>query len=179
MLTNKVKKRAYLLAIFLLLSVIAIFLILKSLSSNILYFKSPTDIKIDNELNLERKIRVGGMVKTNTLVIDETEIKFIITDFKNELRVSYSGTIPNLFSEGKGVVAEGKLQDKNFFIADRILAKHDENYMPPELKEIMLPISGTILYLTTTGVVLSSRDILKNLLFLFIAFYSVENTKQK
>tara|TARA_A100000164_G_scaffold99207_1_gene86636 strand:- start:12 stop:440 length:429 start_codon:yes stop_codon:yes gene_type:complete len=137
MLTNKVKKRAYLLAIFLLLSVIAIFLILKSLSSNILYFKSPTDIKIDNELNLERKIRVGGMVKTNTLVIDETEIKFIITDFKNELRVSYSGTIPNLFSEGKGVVAEGKLQDKNFFIADRILAKHDENYMPPELKEIM------------------------------------------
>tara|TARA_S200000501_G_scaffold176270_1_gene165939 strand:- start:4179 stop:4607 length:429 start_codon:yes stop_codon:yes gene_type:complete len=137
MLTNKVKKRAYLLAIFLLLSVIAIFLILKSLSSNILYFKSPTDIKIDNELNLERKIRVGGMVKTNTLVIDETEIKFIITDFKNELRVSYSGTIPNLFSEGKGVVAEGKLQDKDFFIADRILAKHDENYMPPELKEIM------------------------------------------
>ena len=131
MLTNKVKKRAYLLAIFLLLSVIAIFLILKSLSSNILYFKSPTDIKIDNELNLERKIRVGGMVKTNTLVIDETEIKFIITDFKNELRVSYSGTIPNLFSEGKGVVAEGKLQDKDFFIADRILAKHDENYMPP------------------------------------------------
>ena len=137
MLTNKVKKRAYLLAIFLLLSVIAIFLFLKYLSSNILYFKSPTDIKIDNELNLERKIRVGGMVKTNTLVIDETEIKFIITDFKNELRVSYSGTIPNLFSAGKGVVAEGKLQDKNFFIADRILAKHDENYMPPELKEIM------------------------------------------
>jgi len=77
------------------------------------------------------------MVKKNSININNKEIKFIITDLKNELVVSYSGTVPNLFSEGKGVVAEGKLQDKNFFIADRILAKHDEKYMPPELKDLM------------------------------------------
>ena len=137
MLQKKVKKRASLLIIFLTFSIIAIFFILKSLSNNILYFKSPTQIQNDQEINFKKRIRVGGTVKKDTLIIDETEIKFIITDFKNELRVSYSGTVPNLFSEEKGVVAEGKLQDKDFFIADRILAKHDENYMPPELKDIM------------------------------------------
>jgi len=137
MLTKKVKRRASLLGIFLSASVIAIFIILKSLSNNILYFKSPTDIKISQDINYEKKIRVGGMVKKNTLSINEKEIKFVITDFKNELKISYSGTVPNLFAEEKGVVAEGKLQDKKFFIADRILAKHDENYMPPELKEMM------------------------------------------
>ena len=137
MLTKKVKRRASLLGIFLSVSVIAIFIILKSLSNNILYFKSPTDIKISQDVNYEKKIRVGGMVKKNTLKINEKEIKFVITDFKNELKISYSGTVPNLFAEEKGVVAEGKLQDKKFFIADRILAKHDENYMPPELKEMM------------------------------------------
>ncbi len=137
MLQKKVKKRASLLIIFLTFSIIAIFFILKSLSNNILYFKSPTQIQNDQDINFKKRIRIGGMVKKDTLIIDETEIKFIITDFKNELRVSYSGTVPNLFSEEKGVVAEGKLQDKDFFIADRILAKHDENYMPPELKDIM------------------------------------------
>ena len=137
MLPKKVKKRASLLMIFLSFSIIAIFFILKSLSNNILYFKSPTQIQNDQDINFKKRIRIGGMVKKDTLIIDETEIKFIITDFKNELRVSYSGTVPNLFSEEKGVVAEGKLQDKDFFIADRILAKHDENYMPPELKDIM------------------------------------------
>ncbi len=116
---------------------LAIFLVLKSLNTNILYFKSPTDIKVSQNINFKKKIRVGGMVKKGSLIITEKEIKFIITDFKNELKISYSGTVPNLFSEGKGVVAEGKLQDKLFFIADRILAKHDENYMPPELKDIM------------------------------------------
>ena len=137
MLQKKAKKRASLLIIFLLTSGLAIFLILKSLNKNILYFKSPTDIKISQDINFEKKIRVGGMVKKNSLVIDEREIKFIITDFKNDLKISYKGTVPNLFSEEKGVVAEGKLQDKSFFIADRILAKHDENYMPPELKDII------------------------------------------
>ena len=77
------------------------------------------------------------MVKKNSLQIDNREIKFTITDFKNEIVITYTGTVPNLFAEGKGVVAEGKLKDKNFFVADRILAKHDENYMPPELKNIM------------------------------------------
>ena len=137
MLQKKVKKRALLLIVFLLTSGLAIFLILKSLNKNILYFKSPTDIKISQDINFEKKIRVGGMVKKNSLVIKEQEIKFIITDFNNELNISFSGTVPNLFSEEKGVVAEGKLQDKTFFIADRILAKHDENYMPPELKDMM------------------------------------------
>ena len=137
MLQKKAKKRASLLIIFLITSGLAIFLILKSLNKNILYFKSPTDIKISQDINFEKKIRVGGMVKKNSLVINEQEIKFIITDFKNDLKISYKGTVPNLFSEEKGVVAEGKLQDKSFFIADRILAKHDENYMPPELKDII------------------------------------------
>ena len=137
MLPKKVKKRASLLAITLLISVIGIFFILQSLNKNILYFKSHTDIKNNQNINFDKKIRVGGMVKKNSLIIKEEEIKFTITDFKNELNISFSGTVPNLFSEEKGVVAEGKLQDKTFFIADRILAKHDENYMPPELKDMM------------------------------------------
>ena len=137
MLQKKVKKRASLLAITLLVSVVGIFFILQSLNKNILYFKSPTDIKNNQNINFDKKIRVGGMVKKNSLIIKEEEIKFVITDFNNELNISFSGTVPNLFSEGKGVVAEGKLQDKTFFIADRILAKHDENYMPPELKDMM------------------------------------------
>ena len=137
MLQKKVKKRASLLAAFLGISVMAIFIILTSLNKNILYFKSPTDIKTSQDINFQKKIRVGGMVKKNTLKINDQEIKFIITDFKNEINVSFRGTVPNLFAEEKGVVAEGKLQDKQFFIADRILAKHDENYMPPELKNII------------------------------------------
>ena len=137
MLQNKARKRASLLIVLLLISALAIFLILKSLDKNILYFKSPSDIKVGEDIDYNKKLRVGGMVKKNSLIISEEEIKFTITDFKNELKISYSGTVPNLFSEEKGVVAEGKLQDKTSFIADRILAKHDENYMPPELKNIM------------------------------------------
>ena len=137
MLQKKVKKRASLLAILLFTSVMGAVLILVALNKNILYFNSPTDIKISQDINFDKKIRVGGMVKKNTLKIKEQEIRFIITDFKNEINVSFKGTIPNLFAEGKGVVAEGKLQDKKFFVADRILAKHDENYMPPELNNIM------------------------------------------
>ena len=135
MLPKKVKKRASLLAIFLIVSVLGVFLILSTLNKNILYFNSPTDIKISQDLNYNKKIRIGGMVKKNTLEINNQEIKFIITDFKNEISVSFKGTIPNLFAEGKGVVAEGMLKDKRFFEADRILAKHDENYMPPRIKE--------------------------------------------
>ena len=121
MLQKKVKKRATLLIALTLISLLAIFFILMGLNKNILYFKSPTDIKTNEDINFNKKIRVGGMVKKNSLVIEEKEIKFIITDFQNELQISFSGTVPNLFSEGKGVVAEGKLQDKKFFIADRIL----------------------------------------------------------
>ncbi len=137
MLPKKVKKRASLLVVFLSISVIGVILILSALNKNLLYFNSPTDIKINQDIDFNKKIRVGGMVKKNTLKIKDQEIRFIITDFKNEIKVSFKGTIPNLFAEGKGVVAEGKLQDKKFFIADRILAKHDENYMPPELKNMM------------------------------------------
>jgi cytochrome c-type biogenesis protein CcmE len=137
MLTKKVKKRTSFLSLLLIFLVIAVFFILRSLTSNILYFKSPTDIQLSQDIISNNKIRVGGMVKKNSININNKEIKFIITDLKNELIVSYSGTVPNLFSEGKGVVAEGRLQDKNFFIADRILAKHDERYMPPELKDLM------------------------------------------
>ena len=136
MLKKKAKKRAFLLTVLFLVSAIAIFIVLKSLNKNILYFKSPTDVKKIQDIDFTKKIRVGGMVKKNSVFISEEEIKFTITDFKNELKISYSGTVPNLFSEEKGVVAEGKLQDKTFFIADRILAKHDENYMPPELQNI-------------------------------------------
>ena len=137
MLTKKVKKRTSFLSLLLIFLVIAVFFILRSLTSNILYFKSPTDIQLSQDIISNKKIRVGGMVKKNSININNKEIKFIITDLQNELVVSYSGTVPNLFSEGKGVVAEGRLQDKNFFIADRILAKHDEKYMPPELKDLM------------------------------------------
>ena len=137
MLLKKVKKRASLLAIFLFISVISVFLILNALNENILYFNSPSDIKSNPDINFDKKIRVGGMVKKNTLQISDQEIRFIITDFKNEIRVSFKGTVSNLFAEGKGVVAEGKLQDKKFFVAERILAKHDENYMPPELKNLV------------------------------------------
>ena len=137
MLPKKVKKRASLLGVLLFFSVAGIFLILNTLSKNILYFNSPTDIKDSQDINFNKKLRVGGMVKKNTLNIYDQEIRFVITDYKNEIKVSFKGTIPNLFAEGKGVVAEGKLQDKKFFIADRILAKHDENYMPPELKNMM------------------------------------------
>ena len=137
MLFKKVKIRLSILLTLSAISVFLIFLVFKVLEDNVLYFYSPSEIKNTNDLNLNKKIRVGGMVKKNTLKIKDREIRFIITDFKNEIKVSFKGTIPNLFAEGKGVVAEGKLQDKKFFIADRILAKHDENYMPPELKNMM------------------------------------------
>ena len=134
MLVKKVKKRISFLSVFLLISIISVFLILKSLTDNILYFKSPTEIKLSDEINFNKKIRIGGMVKVDSILMKKEEIKFIITDFNNEINVTYSGVVPNLFTEGKGVVAEGYLKDKNFFLATKILAKHDENYMPPEVK---------------------------------------------
>ena len=137
MLTKKVKKRVSFLSLLLVFLVLGVFFILKSLTSNILYFKSPTDIQLSQDIISSKKIRVGGMVKKNSIDINKQEIKFIITDLKNEIFVSYRGTVPNLFSEGKGVVSEGKLKDKKYFVADRILAKHDEKYMPPELKDLM------------------------------------------
>jgi cytochrome c-type biogenesis protein CcmE len=135
MLTAKVKKRIIFLTLLLTISATAIFFIIKNLNNNILYFRTPTDIKNKEDVKIGILMRIGGMVKKNSISTDEKEIKFIVTDFKNEIIVTYTGTVPNLFSEGKGVIAEGKLKDKKFFIADRILAKHDENYMPPVLKK--------------------------------------------
>ncbi len=133
---RKVKLRFFFIITVLIILVLTVFLILKSFEENVVYFQSPSDIKSFSEVK-KKKIRVGGMVKINSILIDQNKLNFIITDFSNELNVSYSGVIPNLFSEGKGVVAEGYLKDKNFFVATKILAKHDENYMPPEVKEAL------------------------------------------
>ena len=120
----------------LLLSIV-IFLILKSLEENIVYFFSPSEIYDKSNISLNKKIRIGGLVKEESVKKDQTSINFIITDLKNEIIVSYNGSLPNLFSEGKGVIAEGQLKDKKYFVADSILAKHDENYMPPEVSKAL------------------------------------------
>ena len=134
---KKVKLRALFIFLILISSTLVIFLVMKALEENVVYFKSPTDIKNLPEIDNLNKIRVGGMVKKNSIKINDKEIFFVITDFKNELLVNFNGSVPNLFEEGKGVVAEGFLKDKSFLNADKILAKHDENYMPPEVSEAM------------------------------------------
>ena len=131
---KKVKLRVLFISLLLISIALSIFLILKSLEENVVYFFSPTEIRNLTEFE-EKKIRVGGMVKNNSIIIQSENTNFIITDFKNEINVIYSGSVPNLFQEGKGVVAEGFLKDKSFLIAEKILAKHDENYMPPEVAE--------------------------------------------
>ena len=133
---KKVKLRALFISLLLVSVILSIFLILKSLEENVIYFQSPSEIRNLSEID-NKKIRIGGMVKDHSILINPDKITFVITDFKNEINVSYSGSVPNLFEEGKGVVAEGFLKDRNFFIADKILAKHDENYMPPEVKEAL------------------------------------------
>ena len=131
---KKVKLRAFFILLIFLSSILVCFLVFKSLEENVVYFKSPTEIKNLTELT-SKKIRVGGMVKEKSINVNQSEVNFVITDFKNELIVNYSGSVPNLFEEGKGVVAEGFLKDRNFLTAVKILAKHDENYMPPEVEE--------------------------------------------
>ena len=130
---RKVKLRFFFVLLIFATLVLSVFLLIKSLEENVIFFKSPTEIKTLSEIN-KKKIRVGGMVKKDSITIISKEVKFIVTDFKNEINVVYSGVVPNLFAEEKGVVAEGYLKDKNFFLATKILAKHDENYMPPEVK---------------------------------------------
>ena len=130
---RKVKLRFFFITLILAILALSIYIILKSLEENVVYFQSPSEIKNVAEIS-KKKIRIGGMVKKDSVSINMNEINFIITDFKNEINVIYSGVVPNLFQEGKGVVAEGFLKDRNFFLASKILAKHDENYMPPEVK---------------------------------------------
>ena len=137
MLSKKAKVRINYLIISGILIGFAIFIVLKSLEENVVYFFSPTEIYNKTNISFEKRIRIGGLVKSNSVKKNNTLVNFIITDLKNEIVVSYNGIVPNLFSEGKGVVAEGKLKDKKYFIADKILAKHDENYMPPEVSEAL------------------------------------------
>ena len=137
MLTKKVRLRIFYLILSLLLVTSIIFLVLKSLEENVVYFFSPTEIYYNSNISLNKKIRVGGLVKEGSVKKKGKGINFVITDLKNEIIVSFTGIVPNLFSEGKGVIAEGKLRDKKYFITNKILAKHDENYMPPEVSKAL------------------------------------------
>ena len=137
MFSKKVKSRIFFLALAIVGSAVIIFVILRSLEENVVYFFSPTEIYNKTNITFDKTIRIGGLVKTNSISKNETSIIFIITDLKKEIIVSYEGIVPNLFSEGKGVVAEGKLKDKKYFVASKILAKHDENYMPSEVSKAL------------------------------------------
>ena len=137
MLSKKVKSRIFFLFFTMVLAAVGMFIVFKSLENNVVYFFSPTEIYSKTNISFGKKIRVGGLVKVNSINKNEISISFVITDLKKEIIVSYTGILPNLFSEGKGVVAEGKLKDKKYFVADKILAKHDENYMPPEVKKAL------------------------------------------
>ena len=137
MFSKKVRSRFFFLVFLLSSVVLIIFLILRSLEENVVYFFSPSEIYNKANISFNKKLRVGGLVKENSVSKEGTSINFIITDLKNEILVSYNGSVPNLFSEGKGVIAEGKLNDRKYFVADKILAKHDENYMPPEVSKAL------------------------------------------
>ena len=137
MLSKKARSRFFVLMFLLVLAVVVIFVVLKSLEENVVYFFSPTEIYNNENISFNKKIRVGGLVKEGSLTNNQAMINFVVTDLNNEIMVSYNGPLPNLFSEGKGVVVEGKLKDKKYFIADKILAKHDENYMPPEVSKVL------------------------------------------
>ena len=137
MLSKKVRSRIVILTFLLALAISVVYGVLKSLEENVVYFFSPTELYNKEDIPFNKKIRVGGLVKDGSITNYQTSVNFIVTDLNNEIIVSYKGSLPNLFSEGKGVVAEGKLKDKKYFIADKILAKHDENYMPPEVSKIL------------------------------------------
>ncbi len=137
MLSRKVKSRIYVLMLSLITVATIIFLIFRSLEESVVFFFSPTEIYSKPNKSLNRTIRLGGLVKEGSIKKNKTTTNFIITDLKNEINISFNGQVPNLFSEGKGVVVEGKLKDKKYFIAENILAKHDENYMPPEVSKVL------------------------------------------
>jgi len=137
MLSRKVKLRITILTLFLIVTTVLVIFVLRSLEENVVYFFSPTEINDKENISFNKTIRIGGLVKKNSINKKNNSINFVITDLNNEIVVSYSGSVPNLFSEEKGVVAEGKLKDKKYFIAEKILAKHDENYMPPEVSKAL------------------------------------------
>ncbi len=135
-MNSNVKKRLY----FFLVSIITTLVIGKfvfdSLKINSVYFFSPTDLKNINEIP-NGLIRVGGMIKIKSLSKKGNQYSFIVTDFKNEIMVNYTGIKPNLFEEGQGAVVEGKLNTRTNLVATKILAKHDENYMPKEVADVL------------------------------------------
>ena len=137
MLSRKVKLRITVLTLFLIVTTVLVVFVLRSLEENVVYFFSPTEVNDKENISFNKTIRIGGLVKKNSINKKNNSINFVITDLNNEIVVSYSGSVPNLFSEEKGVVAEGKLKDKKYFIAEKILAKHDENYMPPEVSKAL------------------------------------------
>ena len=137
MLSRKVKLRITVLTLFLIVTTVLVIFVLRSLEENVVYFFSPTEVNNKENISFNKTIRIGGLVKKNSINKKNNSINFVITDLNNEIVVSYSGSVPNLFSEEKGVVAEGKLKDKKYFIAEKILAKHDENYMPPEVSKAL------------------------------------------
>jgi len=137
MLGEKVKLRIAVLVLFLIVAAVLVVFVLRSLEENVVYFFSPTEVNNKENISFNKTIRIGGLVKKNSINKKKNSINFVITDLNNEIVVSYSGSVPNLFSEEKGVVAEGKLKDKKYFIAEKILAKHDENYMPPEVSKAL------------------------------------------
>ena len=137
MLSGKVKLRITILTLFLIVVAVLVIFVLRSLEENVVYFFSPTEVNDKENISFNKTIRIGGLVKKNSINKKNNSINFVITDLNNEIVVSYSGSVPNLFSEEKGVVAEGKLKDKKYFIAEKILAKHDENYMPPGVSKAL------------------------------------------
>jgi len=137
MLTKKIKTRLLYLISILIITLCFLVFVYFNLKQNILYFKTPSEIFKNNNVETRTVVRVGGMVKKNSIQQTDKEIQFILTDYKKELIVVFNGAVPNLFSEERGAVVEGKLNDKKYLIADRILAKHDENYMPPQMKKIL------------------------------------------
>jgi cytochrome c-type biogenesis protein CcmE len=117
---------------------VAALLILTAFEKNLMYFYSPTEI-INGEAPQSRSFRIGGLVVSDTVIRnpDDLKVSFVLTDTVNEIKVIYDGILPDLFREGQGIVANGKLKSENVFVADEVLAKHDENYMPPEVADAL------------------------------------------
>jgi len=136
---NPKSQRLIILFFFLSLLSLSTFLVLKSLEDNIVYFYSPTDINkkiLSNEIDLSKRIRIGGLVKENSILKEGKKISFKVYDGIDEILVTYNGILPDLFREEQGIVALGKIENKNFN-AIEILAKHDENYMPKEVSDML------------------------------------------
>tara|TARA_B100000686_G_scaffold272641_1_gene289886 strand:+ start:105 stop:530 length:426 start_codon:yes stop_codon:yes gene_type:complete len=132
------KQRMYALIAIVGGSILAVFLVLSALSKNLNLFYSPTDL-LNNDLSPDTLIRAGGMVREGSIKRSNNSlnIQFVVTDFKNDLTINYSGILPDLFSEKAGVVVQGYLEREGYFRAIEVLAKHDENYMPPEVAKLM------------------------------------------